>query len=912
MPDENRPEDVDLGLKADIMTIAAVKNIEEDFGPRIKSVKDLRPHDNQEDVMSLGAELTEGVIEKTRAGRKKKDKGPKLSRKEKRELAQGVADEMRAARANSRKTKKEMDKVKRGSKRKANPLARLGNVDKNLKFKLTKAQKEHIAAIDPLCLIGYDTMYADGVCHVRDGLYSETVHFEDISYQSAHDDGQKTVFKAMGNMIQFCGANSSLQYNITNKTIPADEIGNREFFNPESQGSEELVRAAVEYNKVLNAKVKEGVSNIRQERYLTYTVDAKNKERAVQALASVRTKVMGTLSEIKAESKKLDGTERLELLSSLLRPGQHFDGASVAVALNNEDGTTNKSFISPQEMDFGLDPSGTYFKIDGRFAQILVIRKFGTDIYDNTVSDIVDLPIPMNMSWHLQGLDKYQGEVMVRRSIAFIDNDISKFRKRNGIFASLPSNLEYSKKEADKVLSDIQEKGQRLYLFTGVVYTYADTLEDLEQQVLDIAMKGQEKGLSLETYDLRQREGLMSVLPIGDVYTEINRVLTTAQAAMIMPFSTQEIEDINGIYFGQNRESHNLVLFDRTALASPMGFVCGPTGSGKSFWVKQLSVQTRLKFPSDQLIIIDRKDEYRYITEYLGGEAIELSASSGKYLNMMDMASLEHMNVANQMAWKQDAFLTQATAMANQNGVNLDEGEQSIITRCVEQAYEAARLMGETPVLSHFYKALKSQPELEAARVALRYERYITGGQGFLDHPRNVSLDNKVIDFIIKDLPDSMVVFAMINVCETIRNIMYQNAALGIRTHVILEETKSLFQYPAVVKYFSRFANEGRAFGLALLPVTQIATDMLSSPDAKDMVLNSGYIYLLKQSIEDRIAWANLLKLSEVECGYIDEGTKRGDGLLIVGHKRVPIEGNFPESSYLYDVYNTEFGHDEP
>ena len=57
---------------------------------------------------------------------------------------------------------------------------------------------------------------------------------------------------------------------------------------------------------------------------------------------------------------------------------------------------------------------------------------------------------------------------------------------------------------------------------------------------------------------------------------------------MQMPFASQSLDEAGGgDRDGQSKESGNLVLCDRKRLASPMGFVCGKPGSGKSFSVKR-------------------------------------------------------------------------------------------------------------------------------------------------------------------------------------------------------------------------------------------------------------------------------------------------------------------------------------
>ena len=157
----------------------------------------------------------------------------------------------------------------------------------------------------------------------------------------------------------------------------------------------------------------------------------------------------------------------------------------------------------------------------------------------------------------------------------------------------------------------------------------------------------------------------------------------------------------------------------------------------------------------------------------------------------------------------------------------------------------------------------------------------------------------------MKDLPDSMLVFGLINVCEAVRNRMYFNAKRGVRTWLYVEEMQSMFAYPTVLNYFSRFSNEGRKFGLLLTGISQNAVAMLKNKAAQNLVLNSDFLLLLKQSPLDRAEWVRLLGLSEQEEEFIAESVEPGDGLLIAGGARVPIRGKFPSGNVLYDLFST-------
>ena len=54
-----------------------------------------------------------------------------------------------------------------------------------------------------------------------------------------------------------------------------------------------------------------------------------------------------------------------------------------------------------------------------------------------------------------------------------------------------------------------------------------------------------------------------------------------------MPFKVQEIRHENGIFYGQNAISKNMIIADRRQLLNGNSFILGVSGSGKSFAGKQ-------------------------------------------------------------------------------------------------------------------------------------------------------------------------------------------------------------------------------------------------------------------------------------------------------------------------------------
>lgn len=752
--------------------------------------------------------------------------------------------------------------------------------------------------------VGYDAMYRDGIAQVMPGVFSQTVEFSDISYQSARKEARETAFTVMSSLFNYFPADSRVQLQVVNAPIPADEVGRKVFFEP---GERATAGLAEEYNRILNDKMREGVSNLVRHRYLTYAVGADDVDAAVPKLARIRGDVEQTLARIRCSSRALDGAERLELLQGQLRPGSRFEFSWDK--LSPTSGARTKDFVMPSTLDFKPEGRSDCFRSDGRYGAVLAVRSFGSVIEETYLASIIDLPLPLNVTLHVQPIAQSEALALVKRQIDWMDKEIIDEQmsavKKGYDYQILPPELRFSKEEAEELLDFLRNKSERLFVYTGLVYTWADSLEELDRRVQQVTSVAQGCTIGLEPLHFRQRQALNSVLPLGDNHVTVSRYLTTGQVAMQMPFASQSLDEAGGGYYGQSKESGNLVLCDRKRLASPMGFVSGKPGSGKSFSVKREITNTVLAHPEDEVVIFDPAGEYGNLVGALGGANVELAPGCSAVLNPLDTADVADRADAAKLAYKTDAVLALSSALMAEGREGLPERDRSIIARCVGEAYRECARDGRLPTLGDFHAALLAQPEPEAADIALRYERYVKGAFSFFNGQSNVALDNRITNIDMHGLGQNMRVFGMITALEMVRNRVMVTPPRPNYTWLYIDEVQSLFAHPTVVEYFARLWREGRKFGLICTGISQNTSHMLANAEARDMVLNSEFFLLHKQSTADLDAWAEMLQLSATERGYIGDAVKPGEGLLISAGIRVPITDDFPKGS-LYDLWNTK------
>lgn len=189
---------------------------------------------------------------------------------------------------------------------------RIAEQERELTGRMSEKRRMRRAARDVYSAIGYDLMYPDGIAQVEEGLFSQTMAFEDISYQSAREESQRAIFSGWCQLFDYFGADSCVQLTVVNRPIPAEEIGTKRFFPTDDP---QTAAYAEEYNRILNDKMREGVSNLVRERYLTFAVGAPSVDAAVPRLARMRGDAEQTLAKMRSSSRTLSGAERIGVLN---------------------------------------------------------------------------------------------------------------------------------------------------------------------------------------------------------------------------------------------------------------------------------------------------------------------------------------------------------------------------------------------------------------------------------------------------------------------------------------------------------------------------------------------------------------------------------------------------------------------
>ena len=204
--------------------------------------------------------------------------------------------------------------------------------------------------------------------------------------------------------------------------------------------------------------------------------------------------------------------------------------------------------------------------------------------------------------------------------------------KRGGNDVNETIEAEGNLQDVIELLANLRKNREPLLHVSVFLELKARSLEALKELQSDVAMELTRSKLSVDRLTLRQKEGFLSVLPVGanQFGAQYERVLPASSAANLYPFNFSGKTDPQGLYIGRDKFGANvLVDFDRRAEDKTTSniLILGNSGQGKSYLLKLLL--TNLRESGKQIICLDPESEYEDLCNALGGCYIDFL--SGEY-----------------------------------------------------------------------------------------------------------------------------------------------------------------------------------------------------------------------------------------------------------------------------------------
>lgn len=183
-----------------------------------------------------------------------------------------------------------------------------------------------------------------------------------------------------------------------------------------------------------------------------------------------------------------------------------------------------------------------------------------------------------------------------------------------------------------ELLANLRKNKEPLLHCSVFIELKAKNMDALKELQSEIAMELTRSKISVDRLTLRQKEGFLSVLPVGSNQfgAQYERVLPASSVANLYPFNFSGKTDPRGIYIGRDKFGTNILVdFDRRAEDKTTSniLILGNSGQGKSYLLKL--ILTNLRESGKRIICLDPESEYEEICLALGGCYIDFL--SGEY-----------------------------------------------------------------------------------------------------------------------------------------------------------------------------------------------------------------------------------------------------------------------------------------
>lgn len=519
----------------------------------------------------------------------------------------------------------------------------------------------------------------------------------------------------------------------------------------------------------------------------------------------------------------------------------------------------------------GLEENVDHLCIDGVYIRTLFISGYPFVANSGWMDSLINFNHDTDISYHLHEVNALSALPKLNRKITELESTKRAMMRAGKIVGSeLTDPLDSAIELRDK----IQRGQEKLFQMSIYVCIRSDSLEELNKttKLLEATMSARLFYSKVARY--QQLEALQSVLPRGEDQLGQKRNLDSSSAALTFPFMSSELVQESGILYGVNKSNNSLVILDRFSLHNANSIVFAQSGSGKSYTTKVEILRQLMQ--GTKVIVIDPEREYKRLTESVGGTYIKLSAKSKQKINPFDLATTFH-KASDLSEHAQD--LTEVISLMAEG---LSSREKAAVDKTILRIYKKSR--DQMPLLEDLYAELQ---KLGQMKLCERLEKYISGSLADVFNAQtNIKLDNRLVIFDIKDLPESLRQIMMLIISNFVKN---QVMALPEKRLLIIDEGWMLLEHEESARFVAGLVRRARKYYLGVSIISQQANDFLKSDYGRAIASQSALRILMRQDTTTIKNVVSEFNLSEYEQQFLLT-CERGDALIIADQNHVAVK----------------------
>lgn len=542
-----------------------------------------------------------------------------------------------------------------------------------------------------------------------------------------------------------------------------------------------------------------------------------------------------------------------------------------------------KDLIAPSSMKVDYDK----LMVNDVYARTYVVFSYPRYLDTNWLAPVINLEATMDISMFIYPimsadiLRSLQSKVGQMESAIRIQQERGQARD-----PALEAALSDAEELRDKISTGVEKFFQFGLYFT--IYTTSEKqLTNLGKQ-LEAILGG--KLLVIKSIQARTEQAFHSTLPYATDELYVVRNMNTEPLSSSFPFTSSELTSDQGILYGINRHNNSLIIFDRFSLPNANSVVFATSGAGKSYAVK-LEILRSLMFGTD-VIVIDPENEYKALSDLVGGTYMDVSLNADRRINPFDLP------LPYEGKEEQPGDLLR-TSIINLKGLmklmlgNLTPREEGLVDQALLDTYALKGITMETvnpgnippPTMEDLYDVLQDTKGGED--IAQRLRQYTAGiFAGIFNKPTNVNLKNGLVVFSMRDLDEVLRPTAMYIILNYIWNVVRSKLKRRI---LVIDEAWTMVQHEDAARFVYGLVKRARKYYLGVTTITQDVEDFIARDFGKSIITNSAMQLLLKQAPSAVPGLAKIFNLTEGEQYYLLNSVQ-GEGIFFAGRKHVAIQ----------------------
>ena len=556
-----------------------------------------------------------------------------------------------------------------------------------------------------------------------------------------------------------------------------------------------------------------------------------------------------------------------------------------------------RDFIAPSSIEF----FSSYCRLGTRYLRTCYVFGYPREVYTGWMGNLINLPEVMDISLFIYPVQTEAVLHNLRRKVAQLEAgitiDVEKGRVRDPAKQSQIIDAE--------AMRDKLQLGEERFFRLGFYYTVqGSSLDELDVAAKRIDNLLRQQLIYSKPATAQQEEAFNSALPQCIDKLQIRRNMSTGAISTTFPFTTADLTQDKGIFYGVNMHNQGLVIFDRFSLPNSNSVILAQSGAGKSFLAK-LEILRQLMLGVD-VLVIDPENEYQSLTEAVGGAYLSLSLNTPSRINPFDLPRVVGQDEDSRDALRDNLITLHGLIRLMVGGAQAqlagnDHGNVAILTPAEEadldialiETYARAGITADPlthqsppPTIADLHDTLAHMGGFGPS-LAQRLRKYTDGTfAGIFSQQSNVEINNQLVVFSVRDLEDELRPVAMYVVLNYIWN---KTKAEQKRRILVVDEAWQVMRYADSANFLFGLTKRARKYKLGITSITQDVEDFTSTRLGRAIIQNSSMQILLRQSSAAVDLLADVFKLTAEEKKRLNSFPV-GQGLFFAGQNHVQVQ----------------------